>query len=45
MKLATIVKQDDVPKMMEGYAKVMKTCIDGLKKVKKVKSKAKSAQG
>lgn len=44
-KLATIVSQNDVPRMMEMYAKFMKNSMDGLKKVKKVKSKGKAAQG
>lgn len=41
-KLSTIVNQDDVPRIMEGYAKVMKSSMDGLKKVKKIKGKAKA---
>lgn len=41
-KLSTIVRQDDVPRIMEGYAKLMKSSMDGLKKVKKVKNKAKA---
>lgn len=31
--------------MMEEYSKVMKSSMDGLKRVKKVKNKAKAAQG
>jgi len=45
LQLSTIVKQDDVPRIMEGYGLIMKLKMDGLKKVKKVKSKAKAAQG
>lgn len=41
-KLSTIVNQSDVPKIMEGYAKLMKASMDGLKKVKKIKNKAKA---
>lgn len=44
-KLSTVVKKHDVPKVMESYARIMKISMDGLKKVKKVKSKAKAAQG
>ncbi|XP_050072297.1 signal recognition particle 14 kDa protein, partial [Anopheles maculipalpis] len=44
-KLATVVKRDEVAKFMESYSKVLKSSMDGLKKVKKVKNKAKAAQG
>uniref|UniRef100_A0A8D8D516 Signal recognition particle 14 kDa protein n=1 Tax=Culex pipiens TaxID=7175 RepID=A0A8D8D516_CULPI len=44
-KLATVVRHDDVAKFMESYAKVLKSSMDGLKKIKKVKNKAKAAQG
>uniref|UniRef100_A0A1B0DFS1 Signal recognition particle 14 kDa protein n=2 Tax=Phlebotomus papatasi TaxID=29031 RepID=A0A1B0DFS1_PHLPP len=44
-KLSTVVKRSDVPRVMENYARVMKICMDGLKRVKKVKTKAKAAQG
>ncbi|XP_063705046.1 signal recognition particle 14 kDa protein [Culicoides brevitarsis] len=44
-KLSTVVKQHDVPKFMELFGKVMKSNMDGLKKVKKTKNKAKAAQG
>ena len=44
-KLSTVVKYHDVPRVMESYARIMKISMDGLKKVKKVKSKAKAAQG
>ncbi|GAB0093595.1 Signal recognition particle 14 kDa protein [Sergentomyia squamirostris] len=44
-KLSTVVKKNDVPRVMENYARIMKICMDGLKRVKKVKSKAKAAQG
>ena len=44
-KLSTVVKYHDVPRVMESYARIMKVSMDGLKKVKKVKSKAKAAQG
>uniref|UniRef100_A0A1L8DW86 Signal recognition particle 14 kDa protein n=2 Tax=Nyssomyia neivai TaxID=330878 RepID=A0A1L8DW86_9DIPT len=44
-KLSTVVKRSDVPRVMENYARIMKVCMDGLKRVKKVKSKAKAAQG
>ena len=40
-----MVKYHDVPRVMESYARIMKISMDGLKKVKKVKSKAKAAQG
>lgn len=45
LQLSTVVKYHDVPKVMESYARIMKISMDGLKKVKKVKSKAKAAQG
>lgn len=44
-QLSTVVKHTNVPKMMEEYSKVMKSSMDGLKRVKKVKNKAKAAQG
>ncbi|CAD7084034.1 unnamed protein product [Hermetia illucens] len=44
-KISTVVKQEDVPKMMVMYAQFMKSNMDGLKRVKKVKSKAKAAKG
>ncbi|XP_058059491.1 signal recognition particle 14 kDa protein [Anopheles bellator] len=44
-KLSTVVKRDEVAKFMETYAKVLRSSMDGLKKVKKVKNKAKAAQG
>ncbi|XP_004523312.1 signal recognition particle 14 kDa protein [Ceratitis capitata] len=44
-KISTIVRQEDVPKMMNMYAQFMKSNMDGLKRVKKVKSKAKAAKG
>ena len=44
-KLSTTVNEDDVPKVMEEYAKIMKNGMDNLKKVKKNKSKSKAAQG
>lgn len=44
-KLSTVVRHDDVGKFMESYAKVLKSSMDGLKKIKKVKNKAKAAQG
>ncbi|XP_040167214.1 signal recognition particle 14 kDa protein [Anopheles arabiensis] len=44
-KLSTVVKRDEVAKFMESYSKVLKSSMDGLKKVKKVKNKAKAAQG
>ena len=40
-KLSTVVKHDDVGRVMESYAKIMKASMDGLKKVKKTKSKPK----
>lgn len=40
-----MVCQDDVPKIMEEYAKIMKSGMDNLKKVKKNKSKSKAAKG
>lgn len=45
LQLSTVVKRSDVPRVMENYARVMKICMDGLKRVKKVKTKAKAAQG
>lgn len=45
LQLSTVVKYHDVPKVMESYARIMKSSMDGLKKVKKVKSKAKAVQG
>ncbi|ETN63273.1 Srp14 [Anopheles darlingi] len=44
-KLSTVVRRDDVAKFMETYSKVLRSSMDGLKKVKKVKNKAKAAQG
>ncbi|XP_055906207.1 signal recognition particle 14 kDa protein [Eupeodes corollae] len=44
-KLSTVVKQEDVPKMMTMYAQFMRSNMDGLKRVKKIKSKAKAAKG
>lgn len=44
-KLSTVVAQDDVPKVMEEYAKIMKNGMDNLKKVKRNKNKSKAAQG
>lgn len=44
-KLSTVVSQDDVPKVMEEYGKIMKSGMDNLKKVKKNKSKSKAAKG
>ncbi|XP_075148748.1 signal recognition particle 14 [Haematobia irritans] len=44
-KISTVVKHEDVPKMMTMYAQFMKSNMDGLKRVKKVKSKAKAAKG
>ncbi|XP_055643696.1 signal recognition particle 14 kDa protein [Toxorhynchites rutilus septentrionalis] len=44
-KLSTVVRHDDVAKFMESYSKVLKSSMDGLKKIKKVKNKAKAAQG
>lgn len=41
-KLSTVVNQNDVPRIMEGYAKLMKASMDGLKKVKKIKNKSKA---
>lgn len=42
-KLSTVVGQTDVPRIMESYAKIMKTSMDGLKKVKKIKNKTKAS--
>ncbi|XP_001658168.2 signal recognition particle 14 kDa protein [Aedes aegypti] len=44
-KLSTVVRHDEVAKFMESYSKVLKSSMDGLKKIKKVKNKAKAAQG
>lgn len=40
-----MVNQDDVPKVMEEYARIMKSGMDNLKKVKKNKSKSKATKG
>lgn len=45
LQLSTVVKQHDVPKFMELFSKVMKSNMDGLKKIKKTKNKTKAAQG
>jgi len=39
------VRQEDVPAMMGMYSQFMKSKMDGLKRVKKVKSKAKATKG
>lgn len=44
-KLSTIVSQDDVPKVMEEYSKILKNGMDNLKKMKRNKNKSKAAQG
>lgn len=44
-KLSTVVNQNEIMKFMEAYGKVMKTSMDGLKKVKKLKTKSKVAHG
>lgn len=44
-KLSTVVKKSDIPKVMELYSKIMKANMDGLKKVKRIKNKAKSLHG
>lgn len=44
-KLSTVVSQDDVPKVMEEYSKILKNGMDNLKKVKRNKNKSKAAQG
>lgn len=44
-KLSAVVKKSDIPKVMESYGKIMKANMDGLKKVKRVKNKAKALQG
>jgi signal recognition particle subunit SRP14 len=44
-KLSTVVKREDISKVMELYGKVMKANMDGLKKVKRVKNKSKALQG
>lgn len=41
-KLSTVVEAADVPRTMEQYARIMKSSMDGLKKVKKTKAKAKA---
>ncbi|EDW67698.1 signal recognition particle 14 kDa protein [Drosophila virilis] len=43
-KISTVVRQGDVPTMMAMYSQFMKSKMDGLKRVKKVKSKAKAAK-
>lgn len=44
-KLSTVVSQDDVPKIMEEYSKILKNGMDNLKKVKRNRNKTKAAQG
>lgn len=44
-KLSTVVSQDDVPKVMEEYNKILKNGMDNLKKVKRNRNKTKAAQG
>ncbi|XP_030371586.1 signal recognition particle 14 kDa protein [Scaptodrosophila lebanonensis] len=44
-KISTVLRQEDVPTMMAMYSQFMKSKMDGLKRVKKVKSKAKIAKG
>uniref|UniRef100_U5EM27 Signal recognition particle 14 kDa protein n=1 Tax=Corethrella appendiculata TaxID=1370023 RepID=U5EM27_9DIPT len=44
-KLSTVVKHNDVGRVMESYGKIMKSNMDGLKKVKKNKNKSKAVQG
>lgn len=44
-KLSTVVSQDDVPKLMEEYSKILKNGMDNLKKVKRNRNKTKAAQG
>ncbi|CAO1434504.1 unnamed protein product [Diamesa serratosioi] len=39
-KITTVVKATEVSKLMESYGKVLKTNMDGLKKVKRVKNKS-----
>ncbi|EDW16531.1 signal recognition particle 14 kDa protein isoform X1 [Drosophila mojavensis] len=43
-KISTVVRQEDVPTMMAMYSQFMKSKMDGLKRVKKVKAKAKAAK-
>lgn len=43
-KISTVVKADDVSKIMESYGKILKANMDGLKKVKRVKNKSKAIQ-
>ncbi|KAH8392867.1 hypothetical protein KR215_005607, partial [Drosophila sulfurigaster] len=43
-KISTIVSQEDVPTIMAMYSQFMKSKMDGLKRVKKVKSKAKATK-
>nr|XP_014088094.1 signal recognition particle 14 kDa protein isoform X2 [Bactrocera oleae] len=44
-KISTIVRQEDVPRMINMYGQFMKSNMDGLKRVKKAKSKSKAAKG
>ncbi|KAH8362309.1 hypothetical protein KR200_007876, partial [Drosophila serrata] len=44
-QISTVVRQEDVPTMMGMYSQFMKSKMDGLKRVKKVKSKAKATKG
>lgn len=44
-KISTIVRQEDVPRMMNMYGQFMKSNMDGLKRVKKAKSKSKATKG
>ncbi|EDV91080.1 signal recognition particle 14 kDa protein [Drosophila grimshawi] len=43
-KISTVVSQENVPTMMAMYSQFMKSKMDGLKRVKKVKSKAKATK-
>jgi signal recognition particle subunit SRP14 len=45
LQLSTVIKSEDVPRIMESFGKIMKASMDGLKKVKRVKNKSKAAQG
>jgi signal recognition particle subunit SRP14 len=44
-KISTVVRQQDISKVMESYGKIMKANMDGLKKVKRPKNKSKAVQG
>lgn len=44
LQISTVVKNEDVPRIIESYGKIMKATMDGLKKVKRVKNKTKNKE-